>query len=142
MQSAQQISKMGIARLEKTHIRSCRPMKVRYRNLQDDLDPMNRTEIAGREKLDELLDGRRHKQPFVAELVADNGFKIVFGISTDFGCVEYIRVDGDLPYLMAVSPHPPMASGFRVSSRWYGYTDPSAGNFDFRRDEADRGAFP
>ena len=87
-------------------------MRVQYRNLEDDLDPMNRAEIAGRAKLGELLDDRRYKQPFVAELVADNGFKIVFGISADFGCVEYIRVDGDLPYLMAVSPHPPITSGY------------------------------
>lgn len=87
-------------------------MRVRYHNLEDELDPMNRTEITGRAKLGELLDDRRTKQAFVAELVADNGFKIVFGISADFGCVEYISTDGDLPYLMAVSPHPPIVSGY------------------------------
>lgn len=87
-------------------------MRVRYRNLEDERDPMNRTEIPGSASLVELLTNRRSNPPFVAELAADNGFKIVFGVSRDFGCVEYERVDGDLPYLMAVSPDPPMHSGY------------------------------
>jgi hypothetical protein len=87
-------------------------MRVQYRNLQDKLDPMNRTEISGSGKLIEVLENRRTHKPFVAELTADNGFNIVFGISAHYGCVEYIRADGDLPYLMAVSPRPPMESGY------------------------------
>jgi hypothetical protein len=36
----------------------------------------------------------------------------MFGSGPDFGCAEYRRSNGDLPYLMAVSPRPPMKSGY------------------------------
>ncbi len=87
-------------------------MKVTYLNHEDDLDPMNRTEITSSAHLAKLLDDRRQKPPFVAHLAADNGFKIVFGVSTDLACVEHRRSNGAPPYLMAVSPRPSMQSGY------------------------------
>lgn len=85
-------------------------MMVRYLNYQDKLDPMNGEIIGQKDKLGELLDNRKDRRPFVAELVADNGFQITFGIGA-LCAVQYSRADGFPPYLMAVSPSPPMKRG-------------------------------
>jgi hypothetical protein len=86
-------------------------MNLQYLNQQDDSDPMNGSVIVKSADLMELLDSKRNEAPFVAELRGDNGFMLVFGIGGGIGCVEHRRTDGDLPYLMAVSQHPPIESG-------------------------------
>lgn len=87
-------------------------MIVRYRNHQDKYDVLNERTIAQSTKLVELLHRRRNQRPFVAELFNDNGFQIVFGISTELCCAEYRRINGDLPYLMAISQHRRMKRGY------------------------------
>jgi immunity protein Imm1 of predicted polymorphic toxin system len=87
-------------------------MKVRYLNYQTKSDPMNGVEITEPAKLAELLDGRRNEPPFLAELSGDNGYHIEFGIGGNFSCVQFSRSDREPPYLMAVSPHPSMKSGY------------------------------
>jgi Immunity protein Imm1 len=84
---------------------------VRYLNYQDKFDVLNGKPIDRKEQLAELLHRRRNQRPFVAELSGDNGFQIVFGISTDLCFAEHRRINGDLPYLMAVSPDPPRKQG-------------------------------
>lgn len=85
-------------------------MIVRYLNYQDKIDPMNGNGIGKKEELLALLDDRRKRRPFVGELLADNGFQITFGIGSL--CVaQHSRADGSPPYLMAVSPRPPMQRG-------------------------------
>lgn len=86
-------------------------MIVRYLSHQDKFDPMNGQVVSGTDQLNELLTSRRNKPPFIAELSADNGFQIIFGLGSDFGCVEYARTDGGLPYLMAVSANPRLKVG-------------------------------
>jgi hypothetical protein len=86
-------------------------MSVRYFNYQDKYDATNGKVVAQRDQLSELLHRRRNQRPFVAELAGENGFQIIFGISTNLCCTQYSRTDGSPPYLMAVSPHPPMKRG-------------------------------
>ena len=86
-------------------------MKVRYLNQQDQSDVMNGTVIAESAKLAELLESKRDQRPFAAELRGDNGFMLVFGIGLGLGFVEHRRINGDLPYLMAVSPKRPLKKG-------------------------------
>ncbi len=86
-------------------------MIVRYRNNQDKYDPRNETAIAGGTNLSELLDDVRKRTPFIAELCGDNGFELVLGIGGDFAFVEHRRIDGDLPYLMAISARPQLKTG-------------------------------
>lgn len=82
-------------------------MKVRYINQQDTSDPMNGSVVVDADKLAELLDGRRNKVPFMADIVGDGGFELLIGLGYEIGCAQFSRADGDPPYLMAVSPHPP-----------------------------------
>ncbi len=86
-------------------------MIIRYLSHQDKSDPLNGQIISGSPKLTELLNDRRNQPPFIAELSGDNGFQIVFGMGFDVACVEHSRIDGDLPYLMAVSREPRMKTG-------------------------------
>ena len=87
-------------------------MKVRYVNQQNKSDPMNGTFIAERGKLSELLDARRNSVPFIADLVADNGFELMIGVGSSVGCAQYSRTDGAPPYLMALSPQRHMKTGY------------------------------
>ena len=82
-------------------------MKVRYNNDEDKFDPMNGSVISNSDMLTELLEARRNRAPFMADLVGDNGFELLIDIAGDVGCAQYGRSDGEPPYLMAVSPHPP-----------------------------------
>lgn len=86
-------------------------MKVRYLNYQDKCDPMHDSVLVGDTELAELLNKSRYSSPFIAALLADNGFEITTGIGRDFCCAQYCH-DGDPPYLMAVSPEPPMKRGY------------------------------
>lgn len=86
-------------------------MNVRYLNQQDRSDAMNGAVIAERKKLSDLLDSKRNQRPFTAELCGENGFMLVFAIGLGLGFVEHRRIDGDLPYLVAVSPRPPVKRG-------------------------------
>lgn len=85
-------------------------MKIQYKNFEDDSDPNNGVIVETDTELVELLDNLRSNVPFVAQLRGINGFQLTFGIGDDFGCVEYERVDGELPYLMAVSAQHPTSN--------------------------------
>ena len=87
-------------------------MIVQYRNNQDKSDPQHGMLLADSTSLSVLLDSARKKPPFIAELRGDNGFELTIGIGGDFGFVEHRRINGDLPYLMATSPWPPVSSGY------------------------------
>jgi hypothetical protein len=42
------------------------------------------------------------KEPFFCELISDNGYKLLIGIGKRIGCVQYSRIDGVPPYLIAL----------------------------------------
>jgi hypothetical protein len=86
-------------------------VKVRYSNLQDDFDPVSDTSLAGSAELADLLESRRRKLPFLAKLSGENGFELMIGIGRNVGCVQYSHSNGAPPYLMAISPNPPMKRG-------------------------------
>ncbi len=80
-------------------------MIVKYFNRQDKSDPLNGRSISGRVQLVKLLDSVRGSPPFVAELCGENGFVLTIGIGGDVGSVQHSRMDGALPYLMALPKH-------------------------------------
>jgi immunity protein Imm1 of predicted polymorphic toxin system len=86
-------------------------MILQYRNNQDKSDPQNDAFFVESNDLADFLDSARTKNPFIAELRGDNGFELVIGIGGNFGCVEHIAINGDLPYLMAMSFHPLLTNG-------------------------------
>lgn len=60
---------------------------------------MNGIVIADSHEVADLLDNRRKNVPFVAELFANNGFKLVLGMGSGTGFVQHRRIDGDLPFI-------------------------------------------
>lgn len=84
---------------------------VRYKNQQNESDPMKDIAITSKKELSDLLRARRHNTPFLARLSGDNGFEIMLGIAGQVGCAQHSRSDGSLPYLMAHSTNPPMTNG-------------------------------
>jgi hypothetical protein len=86
-------------------------MIVQFRNNQDKSDPQHDATFSEAASLSGLLDNARKRHPFIAELRGDNGFELVMGIGGNFACVEHRRINGDLPYLMAVSHQPPLTNG-------------------------------
>ena len=86
-------------------------MIVQYLNNQDKSDSQSGAVFTDGERLSVLLNGLRKRSPFVAELRGDSGFELLVGIGGNLGFVEHRRIDGDLPYLVAVSPDPPIKSG-------------------------------
>jgi len=48
----------------------------------------------------------------MAEFTGPGDFEIVIGIGGELGCIQCSRMDGNPPYLMAVSHNPPMKRGY------------------------------
>lgn len=87
-------------------------MKIHYLNHQNKRDPMHGAFITGSAQLAGLLDNARREPPFVANLEGDNGYEILMGIGKKFGWAQFSRSNSGGPYLMAVSPEPPLKRGY------------------------------
>lgn len=109
-------------------------MNVQYFNQQDELDPMHGAAIIDAAQLNELLDVAKSKPPFIAAFEADNGFELSVGISEKFCSVQYSSLNGDPPYLMAMSPEPPLKRGF-VEFLLGGTPTPTPARYIIRFDE-------
>jgi len=81
--------------------RSGQAVELCYLNHQDTHDPVNGSRLERREQLSELLEERRKYPPFVAQFLGDHGLKLVLGIGSGVGFVQFRRINGDLPYYMA-----------------------------------------
>jgi hypothetical protein len=110
-------------------------MKVWYVNQQDRSDPMNRSVLVDADQLTELLDGWRNSVPFMADLTGDNGFELLIGLGRNLGCAQFSRADGEPPYLMAVSSHPPPVSAGYVEFLAAGAPTPVAARYIISFDE-------
>jgi hypothetical protein len=86
-------------------------MVIHFLNYQDKRDPNHGRAISNEDELAILLDQARKARPFIAEFCSPSDFHLTIGIGGNFGCVQHSRVDGDLPYLMAVFHNPPMNGG-------------------------------
>jgi hypothetical protein len=78
-------------------------MMTQFFDRQDTINPLNGTEIRDATELRHLLNSLRHKNPFFAELIGENGFKLLLGIGAAEGCIQFSAADDSAPYLMAVA---------------------------------------
>jgi hypothetical protein len=79
-------------------------MKAVFSDMQDPSNPLDGAAIHDRQELLALLERLRDRDPFVCELVGENGYKLKMGIGPGVACVQHGPSDGDTPYLMAVGP--------------------------------------
>jgi hypothetical protein len=81
-------------------------MNVQFFDRQDLRNPFNGLIIKHEFRLSELFVQLQGRVPFFCELLGENGCKILLGIGGQRGSVQYSRIDGAPPYLMAVSHDP------------------------------------
>jgi hypothetical protein len=91
--------------------RSDRNSLTRFFDRQDPTNPRNGTAITNVAELRHAFLLPDDRAPFFAELVGENGFKLLVGIAKDEGCVQYGSTDGLPPYLMAVACNDGQRSG-------------------------------
>jgi hypothetical protein len=53
-----------------------------------------------------VLEGCDGRAPFFAELVEEDGHKLLIGLGGAVGCVQFSSANGRPPYLMALAAHP------------------------------------
>jgi hypothetical protein len=77
-------------------------MKAHFFDLENDANPLNGTCIESsaelRNILESLHESLHDRPPFIAELIGDNGFKLMFGLGITEGFVQYSSVEDDPPY--------------------------------------------
>src|SRR5690349_6937812 len=71
----------------------------------------NAVEVKTKGDLLALLKSFPERRPFFCELFANNGYKLLVGVKGTLGCAQYSAIDGDPPYLVAVTPFPYDADG-------------------------------
>ncbi|MEO1245769.1 MAG: Imm1 family immunity protein [Pseudomonadota bacterium] len=79
-------------------------MKTTFFDRQDTDNPLNGKTINSVSELQEVLTSDRDRLPFFAELIGENGFRLLLGLGSREGCVQFSSIDGSPPYLMVVSP--------------------------------------
>ena len=77
-------------------------MILKFFDRDDEANELNGITVRDSRHLRQVLEAQTYKQPFVCELVGENGFQLTIGVGK-LGCVQYARCDGSPPYLMAVS---------------------------------------
>ena len=70
---------------------------------QDANNPRNGLIVRDEQEIQQILDASTGRPRFFAEIIGDNGFKLLIGIGGEVGCVQYSPTDGRTPYLMALS---------------------------------------
>ena len=78
-------------------------MKVTFFDRQLDSHPANGNTMSSVEELFSLLSQFTNRKPFFFELQGDNGYKELIGFGEQSGCVQYSSIEGEPPYLMALS---------------------------------------
>jgi hypothetical protein len=84
---------------------------TRFFDRQNTANPLNGTTICDSTELRRLLDSVSDRPPFFAELIGENGFKLLLGIGSAGGCAQFSAADGSAPYLMAVAEDGPKMEG-------------------------------
>lgn len=77
-------------------------MRARFFDRQDRNNPHEGMMVSDSRELLMWLDEMRNRSPFFCELVGENGFNLLLGISATFGCAQYSASDGSPPYWMAM----------------------------------------
>ena len=83
-------------------------MKTQFFDRQDPHNPANGRVVMSPAELRALLETMRDRPPFFAELIGDNGFKLLLGLGGGEGCVQFSPLDGSPPYLTTVGSDLPV----------------------------------
>ena len=76
-------------------------MNVQFFDREDTSSRANGEILADAESLSKLIESLRVREPFLCELLGENGYNLLIGIGGDIGCAQYSASNGSPPYLMA-----------------------------------------
>lgn len=77
-------------------------MISRFFDQQDPSNPHNGSIVQNRDKLERITEEASQRKPFIANLIADNGFMLTFGLGPDVGFVQFCSNERIPPYLVAL----------------------------------------
>lgn len=78
-------------------------MNVIYRDLQEPKNVSNGRVLSTPADVTALFGALRHRQPFLFDLLGENGHSLTIGYSEMVGAVQHASSDGRPPYFMAVN---------------------------------------
>ncbi len=76
-------------------------MTALFYDTQDRENPMNGAELHSGDDARRLINELGGRAPFFAELIGENGCKLLLGIAPNDACVQFSPADGSPPYMMA-----------------------------------------
>jgi hypothetical protein len=79
-------------------------MKAQFFNRQNDDDLLNGKMVGNSTELSTLLEKLDDSMACFYELIGENGYNLLLGMSTEMSCAQYSRGDGAPPYMMAIRP--------------------------------------
>lgn len=81
-------------------------MRVVFFDRQNVSNPMNGKGVTRGEELIAIFKGFLNRDPSFCELHGANGEKELIGVGERVGCVQHSAIEGNPPYLMALSSDP------------------------------------
>ena len=81
-------------------------MRARFFDRQDTANPLNGRMLSSPAAARDIVRRMQGRTPFLAELIGENGRKLLLGLGSADGCVQFSSSDGSPPYLMAVGSNP------------------------------------
>ena len=83
-------------------------MRAQYFDLNDMTNPLSGRWLTD---LREVFERLHERTPFFAELIGDNGFKLLLGLGQKVGFAQFSSSDDEPPYLVAISDASAPAEG-------------------------------
>jgi hypothetical protein len=81
-------------------------MRAQFFDRQDATNPLNGKMLSDAAAMRSIIESTRQRAPFLAELIGENGRKLLLGLGPADGCVQFSSSDDSPPYLMALGNNP------------------------------------
>ena len=78
-------------------------MNVVCRDFQESSSSIDGIELTQPGEVHGFFAQLQGRKPFLFELTAESGYKLIVGCSEDCGCIQFSLADGEPPYLMALA---------------------------------------
>jgi RHS repeat-associated protein len=86
-------------------------VRAMFFDRQDAANPLNGIAVDSAEALRSIVHDMQRRPPFLSELIGTNGRKLLLGLGSADGCVQFSSTDGAPPYLMALQKGPKPEEG-------------------------------
>jgi Immunity protein Imm1 len=81
-------------------------MRAQFFDRQDVTNPLNGKVLSDSATMRNVIQGSQQRIPFLAELIGENDRKLLLGLGSSDGCVQFGASDDSPPYWMALGSNP------------------------------------